>query len=177
MLFFFFFLLIKVANQVMLIWFPCVVMKTHHEEGSVFNKRMTNWQFGISKSTITTSSTRHWNSSKNFITFSFSTMWISVNFVYDVNCATTFCLLVSSFQVCPKFLSMFPTFLHNVELVDHQCSIWTNTMLGHLYFSTQFVMQDLYHRDQFQCHQQLKTNLLPQAIFPFCNSKWNNCDW
>jgi hypothetical protein len=32
-------------------------------------------------------------------------------------------------------------------------------------------MQDLYHQDQFQCHQQLKTNLLPQAIFPSCNSK------
>jgi len=84
-----FILLVKVA-KIMLIWLPCVVMKTCHEMGITFNRRMTNWGFGMLKWTTTTSSTRHLNSSKNFITFAFETMWILINFVCDVTCVVTF---------------------------------------------------------------------------------------
>ncbi len=85
-----FILLVKVA-KIMLIWLPCVVMKTCHEKGITFNERMTNWGFGTLKWTTATSSTRHLNSFKNFITFAFETMWILINFVSDVTCVTSIC--------------------------------------------------------------------------------------
>ncbi len=60
---------------------------------------------------IVTSSIRHWNSFKNSITFAFSPMWMSLNFVYDVMCGYIY-LLISSFQFIPNFFDVFNALTH-----------------------------------------------------------------
>lgn len=100
-----FILLVKIA-KFMLIWLPCVVMKTCHEKGITFNERMTNWGFGTLKWTTATSSTRHLNSSKNFyhiciqnhVNFNQLCEWCDLCHIY---------LLISAFQFVTNFLQSF----------------------------------------------------------------------
>jgi hypothetical protein len=107
--------------KVMLIWFPCVVMKECDEKWNVFNKRMTNWGFGMSKSTIVASSTRHQGFIQknhyicifNHVTFNQLCVWCDL--------CGYICLLINSFQSMPNFLWCFQcTYTLNLSSINVQ---------------------------------------------------------